>query len=104
MAYSRRCSTCATNWPYMSAFTVCPLCDTDTWFQSDTKLDDMLTKQEADQLVATHEAEIRAREEHEVKMDRAFDAWFLRENGIAPWGEPARHGQTMAPLSEFLPL
>lgn len=104
MAYSRRCSICATYWPYMSAFNTCPVCDEDTFFMSDARQDDVLTKVEADQLVAAHGSEIAAREEVEVKMDLAFDAYFLRENGIAPWDEPAKKGQTMAPLSEFLPL
>lgn len=104
MAYTRRCSICSTNWPYMSAYVTCPLCDEDTDFEVGAPLDEVLTKLEADQLVAAHEPQIVARNAAEAKMDLAFDAAFLRENGIAPWDAPAKRGQTMAPLSEFLPL
>ncbi|MGZ6854337.1 MAG: hypothetical protein ACXVGC_09810 [Mycobacteriaceae bacterium] len=102
MAYSRRCSICGTNWPYMSAYVECPICEEDTWFQSDGV--DPLTQLEAQQIIAAHEPQIAARREAEVKMDVAFNTWFLRENGIAPLDQLAKNGETMAPLSEFLPL
>lgn len=97
MAYARRCSICATNWPYLSAYTTCPICDEQTWFQSDG--DDPLTQLEAQQIIAAHEPEIRMRTEVEIKMDLAFDAAFLRDNAIKPLDQLA--GVGTCPLAEL---
>lgn len=83
----------------MSAYAVCPICDEDTWFQSDGK--DPLTQLEAQQLIDKHQEPIRKRQEAEVKMDLAFDAWFLRENGIAPLDQLADR-KSGAPLDELV--
>lgn len=68
-----RCTVCGINWPYDSAFTICPLCDSATKplkFLADNK-DHILTSAEAKRQSAPQPAE----EELVVALHDDLDQW-----------------------------